>query len=153
MRSAQYIAAQPGDAVLQRKLHSLANVLVITQAQIMEVVGDGKKVNGITYKDVQSGDTKQLEISGTFVQIGLVPNTESLNGAVELSRHDEVIADVEDVAAGLGAVGPQLAAGYVVAPAWPLPLGAAFSGGKQRDEFVGDTVQYLLGKLGICYRA
>ncbi len=58
-------------------------MLVITQAQIMEVVGDGKKVNGITYKDVQSGDTKQLEISGTFVQIGLVPNTESLNGVVE----------------------------------------------------------------------
>jgi alkyl hydroperoxide reductase subunit F len=39
------------DAVLQRKLHSLPNVTVITSAQTTEVTGDGQKVNGLRYKD------------------------------------------------------------------------------------------------------
>src|SRR5690606_27259450 len=39
------------DAVLQNKLFSLPNVEVITQAQTVEVNGDGTKVNGLTYID------------------------------------------------------------------------------------------------------
>ena len=39
------------DAVLQKKLHSLPNVTVITQALTTEVVGDGQKVTGLKYKD------------------------------------------------------------------------------------------------------
>ena len=35
------------DAVLQRKLHSLPNVTVITNAQTSEVTGDELKVNGL----------------------------------------------------------------------------------------------------------
>ncbi|MDE1181688.1 alkyl hydroperoxide reductase subunit F [Paraburkholderia sp.] len=81
------------DAVLQRKLHSLPNVKVITQAQTTEVTGDGKKVDGITYKDLQSGDVKRIDLEGVFVQIGLVPNTEWLKGTVELSKHGEIVVD------------------------------------------------------------
>ncbi|WP_019338994.1 alkyl hydroperoxide reductase subunit F, partial [Stutzerimonas stutzeri] len=36
------------DAVLQKKLHSLPNVRVITSALTSEVIGDGKKVTGLT---------------------------------------------------------------------------------------------------------
>ena len=39
------------DEVLQRKLHSLPNVRVITSAQTTEVLGDGGKVTGLVYKD------------------------------------------------------------------------------------------------------
>jgi len=81
------------DAVLQRKLHSLPNVKVITQAQTTEVTGDGHKVNGLTYKDRASGEVHQLALEGVFVQIGLLPNTDWLKGAVELSKHGEVIVD------------------------------------------------------------
>jgi NADH-dependent peroxiredoxin subunit F len=81
------------DAVLQRKLRSLKNVTIITQAQTTEVTGDGKKVNGLSYKDLSSADTKHIELEGVFVQIGLVPNTEWLKGTVELSRHGEIVVD------------------------------------------------------------
>jgi alkyl hydroperoxide reductase subunit F len=81
------------DAVLQRKLRSLANVTIITQAQTTEITGDGKKVNGLVYKDLRSGDAKRVELEGVFVQIGLVPNTEWLKGTVELSRHGEIVVD------------------------------------------------------------
>ena len=81
------------DAVLQRKLHSLPNVTVITNAQTTEVTGDGQKVNGLRYKDRQSGDVHTVELEGIFVQIGLLPNTDWLKGTVELSPRGEIIVD------------------------------------------------------------
>jgi alkyl hydroperoxide reductase subunit F len=83
------------DEVLQRKLRSLANVTVITQAQTTQITGDGKKVNGLTYTDRASGESKHVELEGVFVQIGLVPNTEWLKGTVELSKHGEIVVDAK----------------------------------------------------------
>ncbi|MDF1484306.1 alkyl hydroperoxide reductase subunit F [Ramlibacter sp. H39-3-26] len=81
------------DAVLQRKLRSLSNVDIVVNAQTTEVLGDGQKVNGLTYKDRVSGQAKQLGLEGVFVQIGLLPNTDWLKGTVELSRFGEIIVD------------------------------------------------------------
>jgi alkyl hydroperoxide reductase subunit F len=81
------------DAVLQRKLHSLANITVITNAQTTEITGDNQKVNGLVYEDRASGESHQVPLDGVFVQIGLVPNTDWLKGAVELSKHGEIIVD------------------------------------------------------------
>jgi alkyl hydroperoxide reductase subunit F len=81
------------DAVLQRKLNSLANVTVITNGQTTEITGDNQKVNGLAYKDRASGESHQVSLDGVFVQIGLVPNTDWLRGSVELSKHGEIIVD------------------------------------------------------------
>ncbi|ROM78985.1 alkyl hydroperoxide reductase subunit F [Pseudomonas brassicacearum] len=81
------------DAVLQRKLHSLPNVTVITNAQTTEVTGDGQKVNGLRYKDRPSGEVRDVGLEGIFVQIGLLPNTDWLKGTVELSPRGEIIVD------------------------------------------------------------
>ena len=81
------------DAVLQRKLHSLPNVTVITSAQTTEVTGDGQKVNGLRYKDRQSDELRTVELEGIFVQIGLLPNTDWLKGTIELSPRGEIIVD------------------------------------------------------------
>ncbi|CAA9432519.1 MAG: Alkyl hydroperoxide reductase protein F, partial [uncultured Ramlibacter sp.] len=48
------------DAVLQRKLYSLKNVTVIKSAQTTEIHGDGKIVNGLSYKDRNSGEVKRI---------------------------------------------------------------------------------------------
>jgi len=81
------------DAVLQKKLHSLPNVTVLTSAQTTEVHGDGSKVTGLTYKDRNSGELHRLDLEGIFVQIGLVPNTEWLKGTLELSPRGEIEVD------------------------------------------------------------
>jgi NADH-dependent peroxiredoxin subunit F len=81
------------DAVLTRKLMSLANVTVITGAQTTEVVGDGQRVIGLKYKERVSGEIKDVELAGVFVQIGLVPNTDWLKGTVKLSPRGEVEVD------------------------------------------------------------
>jgi alkyl hydroperoxide reductase subunit F len=91
----EFGATLRADEVLQRKLRSLPNVNVITQAQTTEIKGDGKKVNGLTYTDRVSGESKHVELEGVFVQIGLVPNTEWLKGTVELSKHGEIVVDAK----------------------------------------------------------
>ena len=83
------------DAVLQRKLYSLKNVTVIKSAQTTEIHGDGKIVNGLSYKDRNSGETRRIELEGVFVQIGLVPNAEWLKGTMDLSAHGEIEVDAK----------------------------------------------------------
>lgn len=81
------------DAVLQDKLRSLSNVTILTQAQTTTVLGDGEKVTGLTYVNRADGSENQVELDGIFVQIGLLPNTDWLKGAIELSRHGEIVVD------------------------------------------------------------
>ncbi|MBN8481637.1 MAG: alkyl hydroperoxide reductase subunit F [Xanthomonadales bacterium] len=81
------------DEVLQRKLRSLPNVKVILSAQTTEVTGDGQRVTGLAYKDRQGGEFHAIELEGIFVQIGLLPNTEWLKGAVKMSARGEIEVD------------------------------------------------------------
>ena len=89
----EFADALKADAVLVKKLHSLPNVTVHTNAQTTEITGDGQKVNGLVFKDRATGTEHRVELAGVFVQIGLVPNTEFLKGTLELSKHGEIIVD------------------------------------------------------------
>jgi alkyl hydroperoxide reductase subunit F len=81
------------DAVLQRKLFSLPNVTVIVSGQTTEVLGDGRRVTGLTWLDRGTHTAHTLAVEGVFVQIGLLPNTEWLKGTVELSARGEIVVD------------------------------------------------------------
>jgi len=81
------------DEVLQRKLRSLPNVTVLTNAQTTEVLGDGLKVSALLYKDRASGEVHRVDLEGVFVQIGLLPNSDWLKGTVDLSPRGEILID------------------------------------------------------------
>ena len=81
------------DAVLQNKLRSLPNVTIILNALSTEVSGDGSKVNGLIYQDRASSATHRIELEGIFVQIGLLPNTDWLQGTIALSPRGEIEVD------------------------------------------------------------
>ena len=89
----EFDTALRADAVLQKKLHSLPNVTVVTNAQTLEATGDGEKINGLVYKDRASGEQHRVELEGIFVQIGLLPNTDWLKGTVALSPRGEIEVD------------------------------------------------------------
>jgi len=80
--------------VLQDKLRSMPNVDIFVSAQTTEVTGDGERVNGLVYKDRESGAERKVELEGVFVQIGLVPNTEWLkDSGLDLTRFGEIAID------------------------------------------------------------
>ncbi len=81
------------DDVLQRKLRSLPNVTIAVNALTSEIKGDGSAVTELVYQDRISGEACQIELEGVFVQIGLLPNTEWLEGRLELNGHGEIVVD------------------------------------------------------------
>ncbi|MGO1058185.1 alkyl hydroperoxide reductase subunit F [Planococcus sp. FY231025] len=88
----EYNAELKADSVLQDRLKSLPNVTVLTNARTQEITGTDK-VNGISYIDLQTGEEKHVELSGVFVQIGLVPNTDWLGDTVERNKFGEIVID------------------------------------------------------------
>lgn len=88
----EYNSELKADDVLQKRLHSLPNVKVLTNSQTKEITGTDK-VNGITYVDRDTGEESHIELAGVFVQIGLVPNTDWLEGTLERNRIGEIIVD------------------------------------------------------------
>ncbi len=89
----EFLDQLKADEVLQRKLRSLPNVDVVLSAQPTEVVGDGSAVTGLRYQDRTTGEQHELAVQGVFVQIGLLPNSEWVDGTLELSPRKEVVVD------------------------------------------------------------
>ncbi|WP_066557295.1 alkyl hydroperoxide reductase subunit F [Croceicoccus bisphenolivorans] len=90
----EFDAKLRADQVLVDKLRSFANVDIHVSAQTTEITGDGSKVNGLIYKDRESGEEHTVPLEGVFVQIGLVPNTEWLkDSGLALSNRGEIEID------------------------------------------------------------
>ncbi|MEB6570361.1 alkyl hydroperoxide reductase subunit F [Staphylococcus auricularis] len=85
-------AALKADEVLQERVSEIPNVTVVKNAQTTEVLGDNN-VSGIKYLDTETDEEHTLDVSGIFVQIGLLPNTEWLGDYVELNARHEVKID------------------------------------------------------------
>jgi alkyl hydroperoxide reductase subunit F len=102
------------DAILVARMKSLANVDVRTNAQTIEITGDGARVNGLRYVERATGEERRVALAGVFVQIGLVPNTEWLKGSVELNRFGEIVVDArgQTSAPGVFAAGDSTTAPY-----------------------------------------
>ncbi len=93
------------DEVLIQKARSLNNVTIIKNAATNEVLGDGSRVNGLTYTDRLSNESQTVELAGIFVQIGLLPNTNFLKGSVELSERGEIEIDAKGQTSMAGVFG------------------------------------------------
>jgi alkyl hydroperoxide reductase subunit F len=97
----EFMPELKADAVLVKKLHSLPNVTVHTNAQTTAITGldeagqDTGKVTALRYKDRATEVEHTVALAGVFVQIGLVPNTEWLKGTLELSKFGEIMVDAK----------------------------------------------------------
>ncbi len=87
----EFLPELKADDTLLKKLKTLSNVTVITNAQTTGLYGDGK-VEKLAYTDRISGKAEEIPISGCFIQVGLVPNTEWLKeSGIELSDRGEIL--------------------------------------------------------------
>ena len=77
------------EKILQDKLFEKAkngNVRLHWNTTLDEVLGDNMGVIGVRLKDVDSGETRQLDLAGVFIAIGHKPNTDLFKGQLEM--HD-----------------------------------------------------------------
>ena len=78
-----------GDAILVNKLADAKNLSIFTEHQTEKIEGE-TFVNKMLIKDLKSGESKRLDVTGVFIEIGLVPNSEAVKGLIELNRWGEV---------------------------------------------------------------
>jgi alkyl hydroperoxide reductase subunit F len=79
-----------GDPVLIERLADAKNLTVYKQHQTLAIKGKDL-VEGITVKDMKSGNEKALDVAGVFIEIGLVPNSALVKDLVKLNEHGEII--------------------------------------------------------------
>ena len=99
--------ALKGDPVTQDKVRSHPQVEVIFGAVPEEITGDAF-VNGIKYMDKKSNEERTLAVTGVFVEIGLLPNSDFVKDLVKLDPYGHVVvnpATQETSVPGIWAIG------------------------------------------------
>ncbi len=81
-----------GDPVTQEKVKNDPRVEILWNTVVEEIKGD-TFVTGIKYKNVKTGEEKDLALDGVFVEIGLVPNSDFVKGLVQLNEIGHVVVD------------------------------------------------------------
>ncbi|MFH0712867.1 MAG: FAD-dependent oxidoreductase [Candidatus Jorgensenbacteria bacterium] len=87
-----------GDPVTQEEVTSNPKVQFILNAEIAEIVGENL-VEKLKYKDKKTGEMKEIEVQGVFVEIGSVPNNEIVKDLVELDQYGQVVVNHKTQAA------------------------------------------------------
>jgi len=78
-----------GDTIMQDKIKGAGNVTVFNNTQVTSILGD-KMVNAVNIEGKKGQET--LEVEGIFVEIGLIPNSDFIEG---INKNDlgEIIVD------------------------------------------------------------
>ena len=74
------------------QLKQRENVDIITNAVLLSVNGSDS-VSSVTYRNKENGDNIELDISGLFVAVGSMPDTDFVKDFIELDESGYVVAD------------------------------------------------------------
>jgi alkyl hydroperoxide reductase subunit F len=80
------------DEITVEKVLKNPKMKAVKNVEILEVLGE-KFVEGIVYKDKTSGTETTLKVSGIFVEIGQIPNTDFVKGLVPLDEINRIKID------------------------------------------------------------
>ncbi len=80
------------DAITVEKVLGHANLIALTDTEPVEVHGE-KFVTGMTVKNVKTGETTLLPVTGVFVEVGVIPNTDYVKELVTLDEVGRVVTD------------------------------------------------------------
>ena len=81
-----------GDPVTEEKLRKDPRMTILLNAETTEILGD-TFVTGLRYKDLATGEIRELALQGVGVEIGSVPNSEMVKNLVTLNKSGEIVID------------------------------------------------------------
>ncbi|MFH1472826.1 MAG: FAD-dependent oxidoreductase [bacterium] len=80
------------DETTVKKVLAHPKMTAIKGAVPIEIKG-GKFVTGVVYKNAKAGEEKMISASGVFVEIGLIPTTNFVEGLIELNQYKQIPVD------------------------------------------------------------
>jgi len=81
-----------GDPAMQEKIAKLSQLQILNHAEVQEILGD-QSVGGLRYQDRQTGKAQKLAVTGVFVAIGSIPNSDIMQGLVDTNQAGEILVD------------------------------------------------------------
>lgn len=81
-----------GDAVTLQKISESPKVKRVQPAEIVEILGDGN-VKKIRYRMNDTGETKEMDIDGVFIETGWLPNASVVGSLVSTNAGGEIVVD------------------------------------------------------------
>ena len=81
-----------GDKILVEKVQGASNVTVFLEHEVLSISGE-TLADGIEIRDLKTRKQKRLDVSGIFVEIGLVPNSDLVKGLVALNEQGEIVVN------------------------------------------------------------
>jgi thioredoxin reductase (NADPH) len=89
--------------IMAERAHNDPKISFAWNSEVTELHGDAK-LSGITIRDINSGKTRQLSVTGLFVAIGHDPRSELLKGQVDLDPQGYVLTGAGTTATNLSGV-------------------------------------------------
>jgi len=80
------------DPVTVEKVLAHPNMKSFTCTEIQEVNGENF-VSGLTYKNSKTGEIQTVDVTGIFVEIGMIPNTDYLKNVLEMDEYKRISID------------------------------------------------------------
>lgn len=79
--------------IMQDRFFKNPKCKVIWDSEVVEILGDGKKVTGVKLRNVKTGKMNEFKTDGVFLAIGHVPNTSIFKGKIDLDEKEYIKAD------------------------------------------------------------
>lgn len=89
---------------MQKRVFENEKIEVMWNTNATEVIGDGKLLNGVKLRNNQTGEESLLDAGGLFYAIGHVPNTEFLQGQLEMDDTGYVLTHGKSTATNVPGV-------------------------------------------------
>jgi len=115
------------ESIMQDKLLATDNVEVAWNSTTEEILGDDSGVTGIRLKSTLDGSIRDLDVHGVFIAIGHKPNTDFLQGKLEMDEIGYLITQGKSTATSVEGV---FAAGDVADPVYRQAVTSAGEGCK-----------------------
>ncbi len=72
----EFLPHMTAEPILQERIKKKENVKFLLNHRVVEIYGDGSRVEGVKVEDRNSGQIKDIKADGVFIYVGLMPNTE-----------------------------------------------------------------------------
>ncbi len=80
------------DQILIDRIEESPKVKSFQLHRVVKILGE-RRVSEIVIEPIEGGEIKQFDVQGVFVEIGLVPNSEFVEGLVKMNQYQEIIVD------------------------------------------------------------
>ncbi len=80
-------------AIYHQRLHGIDNIEFVWESEVQDLLSENGMLVGLRVFNKLDESSRVLDVEALFVAVGTTPNTEFLNGALELDAQGYIVAD------------------------------------------------------------